>query len=44
MTAAELANMGKHQHSVSEEVQSKAVGEGSKPKFEVGPAFGQAMN
>lgn len=44
MTAAELANMGKHQHLLSTEVQTKTAGEGSKPKFEIGPAFGQATN
>lgn len=44
MIAAEVANMGKHWHSVLKEVQTKTTGQGSKPKFEVGPAFGQALN
>lgn len=43
-TAAEVANMGKHQHLVSKEVQIEPTGQGFKPEFEVGPAFGQALN
>lgn len=43
-TAAEVANVGKHWHLVPKKVQIKTTGQGSKPKFEVAPAFGQALS